>query len=103
MDGADIPSMLVSNEFERFGEREVHLFRTYDMDPPKRFLNIQFHNPGKADNHFIWQVARATSAAPQYLKSIEIDGKNYDDGGFGFNNPAEIALLEVITKERYER
>jgi len=103
MDVADIPSMLVANEFEYYGERRVHLFRTYDMDLPNGFLNFRFHNCGRADNCFIWEVARATSAAPQYFKSIKIDEKNYDDGGFGWNNPAEIALDEVNMKEKYER
>lgn len=43
----------------------------------------------------IWEVARATSAAPTFFKSITIDGIEYGDGGTGWNNPAEEAINEA--------
>ena len=43
----------------------------------------------------IWEVARATSAAPTYFKPIKIDGLEYIDGGFGKNNPCMEIYDEV--------
>lgn len=40
-------------------------------------------------------VARATSAAPIYFDSVDINGKNFVDGGFGCNNPSVEAIFEV--------
>jgi predicted acylesterase/phospholipase RssA len=43
----------------------------------------------------IWQVARATSAAPTYFLPIEIDDVLYGDGGTGWNNPTNEAIAEA--------
>ena len=43
----------------------------------------------------IWQVARATSAAPTFFSPIEIDDVLYGDGGTGWNNPTKEAIAEV--------
>jgi predicted acylesterase/phospholipase RssA len=43
----------------------------------------------------IWQVARATSAAPTYFLPIKIDAVLYGDGGTGWNNPAKEAIEEA--------
>jgi predicted acylesterase/phospholipase RssA len=43
----------------------------------------------------IWQVARATSAAPTYFLPITIDDVEYGDGGMGWNNPAKEAIAEA--------
>ena len=43
----------------------------------------------------IWQVARATSAAPTYFRPPIIDGLEYVDGGFGANNPCVEIYEEV--------
>jgi len=43
----------------------------------------------------IWQVARATSAAPTYFQPIEIDDVLYGDGGTGWNNPVKEAIAEA--------
>jgi len=43
----------------------------------------------------IWQVARATSAAPTYFLPIEIDDVLYGDGGTGWNNPTKEAIAEA--------
>ena len=45
----------------------------------------------------IWQVARATSAAPTYFKPPIIDGLEYVDGGFGANNPC-VEIYEEVRK-----
>ncbi|KAH9216656.1 hypothetical protein DL95DRAFT_272200, partial [Leptodontidium sp. 2 PMI_412] len=43
----------------------------------------------------IWQVARATSAAPTYFNTIKIGEDEYGDGGFGENNPSTRIFFEV--------
>ncbi|KAI0530053.1 acyl transferase/acyl hydrolase/lysophospholipase [Xylaria digitata] len=45
----------------------------------------------------IWQVARATSAATTFFKSIRIgrDGIEFIDAGFGYNNPCELLIAEA--------
>jgi hypothetical protein len=47
----------------------------------------------------IWEAARATSAAPTFFKqmTIEIDKlkQTYGDGGLGYNNPSQLALVEA--------
>jgi patatin-like phospholipase/acyl hydrolase len=46
-----------------------------------------------------WQVARATSAAPTYLKGQEDaeSGRIFIDGGVWANNPIMVALVEVLS------
>jgi len=44
----------------------------------------------------IWQVARATSAAPTFFAPIEIGDEVYGDGGTGWNNPAKEAIAEAL-------
>ncbi|KAF5379699.1 hypothetical protein D9615_005735 [Tricholomella constricta] len=55
--------------------------------------------PTKIPNPFggstIWQAARATSAAPLYLPSIEINGQEFLDGGLRFANPSLLLVAEV--------
>ncbi|KAG9694586.1 FabD/lysophospholipase-like protein, partial [Aureobasidium melanogenum] len=43
----------------------------------------------------IWEVARATSAAPGFWKSVTLLGKVYQDGGLSHNNPSAIAINEA--------
>ena len=60
------------------------LFRTYDTSD-----NLK--------DCAIWEVARATSAATTFFKSIKCgrDGVEFIDAGFGYNNPCEILLREA--------
>ncbi|KAF5625338.1 calcium-independent phospholipase A2-gamma [Fusarium tjaetaba] len=44
----------------------------------------------------LWQAARATSAAPGYFNSIEIDGMSFIDGGVQANNPLGWLWNEVL-------
>lgn len=61
----------------------VTIFRTYEhpeepsADPP------------------IWQVARATSAAPTFFNQIIVNGIRYVDGGMGYNNPVKVVVKEA--------
>ena len=43
----------------------------------------------------IWEAGRATSAAPIFFLSIEIRDVLYSDGGTGWNNPTNEAILEA--------
>jgi len=46
----------------------------------------------------IWEAARATTAAPSFFKPMTIDYPppiKYVDGGLGYNNPANLALVEA--------
>lgn len=60
------------------------LFKTYDTDPSYQGCTI-------------WQVARATSAATTFFKSIQVgrDKIEFIDAGFGYNNPTEILVEEA--------
>ena len=42
-----------------------------------------------------WQAGRATGAAPTFLDPIEIDTRQYVDGGLWANNPTEAAIREA--------
>jgi patatin-like phospholipase/acyl hydrolase len=57
-----------------------------------RSFGTRYNDPFPA---CIWQVARATSAAPTYFLPIAIDDVNYGDGGTGWNNPAKEAITEA--------
>ena len=43
----------------------------------------------------IWEVARATSAAPTFFSPIYIGDVRYGDGGTGWNNPTKEAIAEA--------
>ncbi len=63
-------------------------------------------NHGEAAKLPIWQVARATSAAPNYFPPIKIERSSgrdpgvikFKDGGFGSNNPSDEAYHDVLYK-----
>jgi len=76
-----------------------YLFRSYDhhanvpkADEKRNALEL---NPGYSQRIPIWQVARATSAAPTYFDPITIEDRKYGDGGFGSNNPIHLMYNEV--------
>ncbi|KAL1623231.1 hypothetical protein SLS56_008399 [Neofusicoccum ribis] len=79
---------------------EAHLLRTYDH----RYINvpnyITLYNEG-ADKLRIWEVTRATSAAPFYFKILEADIRGeimgFKDGGIRENNPAGAAWSEFVS------
>ena len=79
---------------------EAHLLRTYDH----RYVNIPNwitpYNEG-ADRLHIWEVTRATSAAPFYFDVLEADLGDerwaFKDGGIRENNPSCAAWSEFIS------
>lgn len=81
-----------------------YFFRTYGLPSPSTSNYREPKNYGDAPHLRIWQVARATSAAPSYLKPIEVktgDGSDpicFKDGGFGLNNPTKEAYYDIAEK-----
>jgi hypothetical protein len=54
--------------------------------------------PHRGDNKSmakVWEVARATSAAPRYFSKQAIDEMTFIDGGVGCNNPSERIYSEI--------
>ena len=81
------------------GFEKPYLFRTYKNLHKSKDVNGKAldRNPDLAHDIPIWQVARATSAAPTYFKAAKIDDLEYLDGGFGSNNPSIEICDEVRT------
>lgn len=90
-----------------------YLFRTYRTASPSpdqkktKQRQTAARNHGPAANLPIWQIGRATSAAPKYFPPIRIkksvDGGprsdvRFKDGGFGCNNPSEEAYYDIVHK-----
>lgn len=69
-------------------ETEIAVFKTDH--------HADFQNDHKSP---MWKVARATSAAPTYLKGLEDDasGKIFLDGGLWANNPVMVALVDALS------
>ncbi|KAI4118207.1 MAG: hypothetical protein LQ338_007440 [Usnochroma carphineum] len=90
-----------------------YLFRTYYAPPPSadqkktKLRQTTARNHGPPPKLRIWQIGRATAAAPKYFPPIRIkrnmgDGSPQDvrfkDGGFGCNNPSEEAYHDIVHK-----
>lgn len=78
----------------------MFVHRTYDHSETQGGSYV-VPNPGLACSSYIWQVARATSAAPRYFEAHEEDDDIYLDGGMGHNNPSDIAYYEVINMHKH--
>ena len=74
------------------------LFRSYHhpMSPIAELNRFPIGNPSTPDTSAIWQVARATSAAPFYSKPFRLDNHRYYDAAMNLNNPSYETLCEVI-------
>ncbi|KAF4458112.1 Calcium-independent phospholipase A2-gamma [Fusarium austroafricanum] len=80
------------------GVSKQYVWRSYDNNfIPKAHDSNSWkpYNPGPADTAAIWEVARATTAAPRYFESIKIRGKKFLDGGMVANNPSLLAIREI--------
>lgn len=72
------------------------LFRSYDQPrPPNPLMEGLERSPSKPDTFAIWQVARATSAAPSYFKPVRLDNSQYYDAAVDLNNPSWEVVKEV--------
>ncbi|KAI2611804.1 hypothetical protein GGR54DRAFT_643255 [Hypoxylon sp. NC1633] len=67
-----------------------------DVDAPPILFKTYDTSTGLRDCA-IWQIARATSAATTFFKSIQLgrDNVEFIDAGFGYNNPCEILINEA--------
>lgn len=109
--GSDSPDVIIAALADRLsvvlsyqkqtkkGIEQTYLFRTYNnfhkgASGKERLLD---RNPGLAQDIPIYQVARATSAAPTYFKPPKINDLEYLDGGFGANNPC-IEIYDEVRK-----
>lgn len=78
---------------------EAYLLRSYNhqYDPGVAPPWVTPYNTG-ADKMKIWQVTRATSAAPFYFEMLTVElaneKKNFKDGGIRENNPSYAAYSE---------
>ncbi|RYP72628.1 hypothetical protein DL771_004123 [Monosporascus sp. 5C6A] len=65
---------------------DAELFRTYGVR-------------ASVESCSILEACRATSAATTFFPSITINGVEYVDGAFGFNNPSDLILKELKSIE----
>ncbi|KAK6645499.1 hypothetical protein RUM43_001776 [Polyplax serrata] len=92
---ADIkePKLMITSTLVDRLPVDLHLFRNYQS--PSEILSIPhcepFLKPPLASEHFLWQTARATGAAPTYFRSFG----RFLDGGLISNNPTLDALTEI--------
>ncbi|KAF9774194.1 hypothetical protein IL306_007870 [Fusarium sp. DS 682] len=80
------------------GVSKQFVWRSYDNNFTPRANDSNGWKPsnaGPADTTAIWEVARATTAAPRYFESIKIRGKKFLDGGMVANNPSLLAIREI--------
>ena len=85
------------------GQDSPWLFRSYDHIPSKDGLLGEPLNKGFAsDDLKVWEVARATTAAPTYFPVMYIGQDAFMDGGVGANNPTTLAMTNArqITRTR---
>ena len=82
-----------------YGARVPHLFYSYRDYRHPNIGDILGQNAGGPEDYQIWQIGRATCAAPSYFKptTIEIKRKkmSYIDGGYPNNNPSEEVYRSV--------
>ena len=83
--------------------RQCHTFVVAQMAgnvtaPPTIFRSYSAEGVSRA-KCAIWEAARATSAAPSFFKPMTIENPappiTYVDGGLGYNNPSQLALVEA--------
>lgn len=84
------------------GESTVRLVIPAFMMPKTEIAVFKTdHHPDFRNDHLTpaWKVARATSAAPTYLKGMEHleSGRIFIDGGVWANNPVMVALVDALS------
>lgn len=88
-----------------------YLFRTYKNE---EVVGSVPENDGPPQDCEIWEAARATSAAPRYLKPISIGKKDQNgfpgvkrpvfvDGAMACNDPTPQLIKEIQTHRRWHR
>lgn len=72
-----------------------YVFRSYQHNHRTSEPFVYPRNPNETPNFDIWQVARATSAAPSYFKSTRLFEYKYYDAAVNINNPSLEMYKEV--------
>ena len=81
------------------------LLTSVDIENQKSFIfNTAEALKGRQENFFLWEAARATSAAPTFFKPFKLRKKDGTittlvDGGVGINNPALLGV--ALAKKLY--
>ncbi|XP_050301399.1 85/88 kDa calcium-independent phospholipase A2 isoform X2 [Anthonomus grandis grandis] len=87
------PKVMITSLLADRKPAELHLFRNYNS--PSNILRVKHDSPYELppppEQQFVWQVARATGAAPTYYRIFQ----RYLDGGLIANNPTLDALTEI--------
>lgn len=68
---------------------DAHIFRNYALRPNVQSVYNGSHSPK------LWEVVRASSAAPAYFGDFLLNGEIHQDGGVLFNNPTAVAVHEA--------
>jgi patatin-like phospholipase/acyl hydrolase len=80
---------------------EAYLLRTYNHQYSTKTPDYIIRYNEGADKLRIWQVTRATSAAPFFFKSLIADIESekiaFKDGGIRENNPSVAAWSEFVS------
>lgn len=91
--------------YREFGDRTLGESKTRLVIPafmtPKTEITVfkTDHHPDFKNDHKskVWEVARATSAAPTYLGGHEYDDVMFLDGGVWANNPVLAAVIDALS------
>ncbi|CAO1337878.1 unnamed protein product [Diamesa serratosioi] len=67
---------------------EAHVFRNYVLP-----INVQSVYAGSHSAR-LWEVVRASSAAPAFFGDFKLNGELHQDGGILYNNPSCVAIHE---------
>lgn len=87
---------------KKLGENQAFLFRSYPVPANKLkgfFPPHQKLGDRDSSDATIIEAARATSAAPRYLKPMKIGEDQFRDGAFICNDPSEELLKDVKLNE----
>lgn len=90
--------MFANEESRDRSNHGLYIFRSYKVignDVPEVPEVDRLYNYGRTDDHEIWMVCRATTAAPTFFKRQVIGDSFFSDGAVGSNNPTEEAFHEV--------
>lgn len=68
---------------------DAHIFRNYALPPNVHSVYNGSYTPK------LWQVVRASSAAPAYFGDFLLNSEIHQDGGVLFNNPTAVAIHEA--------
>ncbi|KAH9520027.1 Calcium-independent phospholipase A2-gamma [Bulinus truncatus] len=84
----DVPKMSAASTLVNAPQLTNYLFRTYNMPP-----GVTSQYPGSC-KYRIWEVIRASSAAPGYFEPFVREDEIHEDGGILTNNPTALAIHE---------